>query len=93
MKYQLPVFFNTGNWYFKKRQKFDIQIYSQKTLAKFLENTDFWQYLPNICPACRGRLRNLLADCCTVGLYCTTITRPQIFKRSLQVTVEAFFRM
>jgi len=25
--------------------------------------------------ACRGRLRNLLADCCTLGLYCVTITR------------------
>ena len=25
--------------------------------------------------ACRGRLRNLLADCCTIGRYCVTITR------------------
>jgi len=23
--------------------------------------------------ACRGRMRNLLADCCTLGLYCLTI--------------------
>jgi len=37
--------------------------------------------------ACRGRLRNLLADCCTLGLYCVTMTRQQIFKCSLQVTV------
>jgi len=25
--------------------------------------------------ASRGRLRNLLADCCNLGLYCVTITR------------------
>jgi len=36
--------------------------------------------------ACRGRLRNLLADCCTPGLYYVT-TRQEIFKCSLQVTV------
>jgi len=23
---------------------------------------------------CRGRLRDVLADCCTLGLYCETIT-------------------
>jgi len=41
--------------------------------------------------ACRGRLRTLLADCSTDGLYCATITRQQIFERSLQATVEGVF--
>jgi len=36
----------------------------------------------------RGRLRNLLADCSIVGLYCVTIAWQQILKGSLQVTVE-----
>jgi len=30
--------------------------------------------------ACRGRLRNLRADCSTVGLYCVTVTWQRIFK-------------
>jgi len=38
--------------------------------------------------SCRGRLRNLRADCSIVGLYCVTIIWQQIFKGSLQVTVE-----
>jgi len=37
--------------------------------------------------AYRSRLRNLRADCFTVGLYCITTTRHYIFKSSLQVTV------
>ena len=41
--------------------------------------------------ACRGRLRNLLADCSTVGPSCVTIKWPQIFKDSLQVTVVGVF--
>jgi len=32
-------------------------------------------------------LRNLLADCSTVGLRCVTITWQQIFKGLLEVTV------
>jgi len=39
--------------------------------------------------ACRGRWSNLRAVYSTVGLYCLTITWQQIFKRSLQVTVES----
>ena len=35
--------------------------------------------------ACRGRLRNLLADCSTVGLYGVTITWQRIFKYLRQV--------
>jgi len=34
--------------------------------------------------ACRSRLRNLLTDCSTVGLYCVSLARSQIFKGSLQ---------
>jgi len=30
-----------------------------------------WQH----CFACRGRLRNVLADCCTLCLHCVTVTR------------------
>ena len=37
--------------------------------------------------ACIGRLRNLRADCSTIGLYCETITLQQIFKSSHQVVV------
>ena len=37
--------------------------------------------------ACRGRLRNLGADCSTTGFDCVLITWKQIFKGSLQVTV------
>jgi len=40
---------------------------------------------------CRGRLRNLVADCCALGLYCVAITRQQIFKCSLQITVASIF--
>jgi len=41
----------------------------------------------------RGRLRNLLTDCSTVGLHCVTITvtRQEIFKCSLQVTAVGVF--
>jgi len=38
--------------------------------------------------SCRGRLRNLLADCSIVGLCCVTITWQQIFNGLLQVTAE-----
>jgi len=38
-------------------------------------------------PTCIGRLRNLRADCSTIGLYCATITLQQNFKSSLQVAV------
>ena len=34
-----------------------------------------------------GCERNLLADCCTLGLYCVTLNTQYIFKCSLQVTV------
>ena len=37
---------------------------------------------------CRGRLRNLLADCSILGLYCVTIGWQQILKGSYQVAVE-----
>jgi len=37
--------------------------------------------------ACEDRLRNLLADCSTVGFDCVTITWQQIFKGSLHVTI------
>jgi len=40
---------------------------------------------------CRSRLRNLLTDFSTVGLYGVTITRQQILKSSLQVTVVGVF--
>jgi len=36
-------------------------------------------------------LRNLRADCSIVGLYCVTIIWQQIFKGSLQVTIEGVF--
>ena len=36
---------------------------------------------------CRGGLRNLWADCSTVGLYCVTIVWQKICKGSLHVTV------
>ena len=41
--------------------------------------------------ACKGKLRNLLADCSAVGLYCATVTWEWIFKRSLQVTSIGVF--
>jgi len=37
--------------------------------------------------ACKGKLPNLRAGCSAVVLYCVTITWPQLFKGSLQVTV------
>jgi len=37
-------------------------------------------------PVCRGKLRRLLADCSTVGLYYVTITWQRIFTCSLQIT-------
>jgi len=56
---------------------------TQNTLIKW--KSDFWTYttwpvgragLAHVRSfACRGRLRNLLADCCTLGLFCVTITR------------------
>jgi len=33
---------------FQKWQIFGIKKYCQKKLANFLENSDFWQYLPNL---------------------------------------------
>jgi len=46
-------------------------------------------FIPVHSCAYRGRWSNLRAVCSTVGLYCITITWQQIFKCSLQVTVES----
>jgi len=40
-------------------------------------------------PCCKDGLRNLIADCSSVGLYCVRITCQQ---RSLQVTVVGIFQ-
>jgi len=36
---------------FQKWQIFGIKKYCQKMLANFMENRDFWQYLPNLAPS------------------------------------------
>ena len=40
--------------------------------------------------ACRGKLRNLLADCSAVGLCCVTIVRQLTLKHSPHVGQQAF---
>jgi len=47
------------------------------------------QFTPVLSYARRGIWSNLRAVCSTVGLYCVTKTCQQIFKGSLQVTVES----
>jgi len=42
-------------------------------------------------PVCGDKLRNLRADCSTVGLYCVTITWKRLFTCSLQVTAGGIF--
>jgi len=38
-------------------------------------------------PVCKGKLRNLRADCSTFGLYCVTLSWQRILTCSLQITV------
>jgi len=52
--------------------------------TKFFGSLNFWA---GYSTACRGKLPNLRGDCFTVGLYRVIITRQQIFKCSLQVTI------
>jgi len=73
----------------------DLSVYDTDNHAAQEPGSMFWchamiilQFGRALSFACRGRLRTLLADCSAVGLYCATITRQQIFKCSLQVTLE-----
>ena len=62
-----------------------------KKLANFFVNRYFCnisQIQHHLATLCRGRWRNVRADCCTVGLCCVTTVWSQISKGSFQVTVS-----
>ena len=77
----------------QRQNWFDLVAYASETIGVTMYGgshvVDFFkhammrlQFAHVRCFACRGRLRNLLADCSTVGLCCVTITRQKILKLS-----------
>ena len=63
-----------------------------KSQVYFSGVMECWACSSPMSALCRGRLRNLLPDCSTLGVYCLTTTWQQILESSIQVMIVLHIR-